>query len=79
MNNRVIPKPVSPCLGCDRRYIGCHSGCAEYKMFRRTLDLFNKHRIGMESASKDVYFSRRDRTIKYTQRAMSLRTAGKRS
>ena len=25
----------APCKGCERRYVGCHSDCFKYKVFKR--------------------------------------------
>ena len=26
------------CKGCEKRYVGCHDNCEEYREFRRKLD-----------------------------------------
>jgi len=43
----------SPCLKCDKRYVGCHSGCGEYKKYRDILD-------GKITARKEFQKSDRD-------------------
>lgn len=39
-----MTKYNSPCLGCDKRYIGCHSYCARYKLYRMTVDAERRKR-----------------------------------
>ena len=31
-----------PCLDCEKRTVGCHSSCKEYKDFREELDIKNQ-------------------------------------
>lgn len=31
-----------PCKGCDKRVVGCHAVCEEYKVFRSKVDDTNK-------------------------------------
>lgn len=35
----------SPCKGCERREVGCHSKCAEYIDFRSALNQINLEKI----------------------------------
>lgn len=32
----------APCLGCKKRYVGCHGTCKEFKDFRKVVDEHNK-------------------------------------
>lgn len=32
---------VSPCQGCTRRAIGCHSNCEEYAEYREAMEKLN--------------------------------------
>ena len=34
-------KPKSPCMGCDKRYVGCHSKCEDYIAFKKLSDDMN--------------------------------------
>lgn len=34
----------APCLGCDKRHMGCHAGCEKYKAFRAKCDAANENR-----------------------------------
>lgn len=34
-------KKAGPCLGCTERVVGCHSGCEDYKAYRKRLDELN--------------------------------------
>lgn len=31
-------KPQAPCMNCERRYVGCHAECEDYKEFRKLAD-----------------------------------------
>lgn len=42
-------KIQSPCFGCDKRYVGCHSVCDEYAMYKKRVDE-QKERIENEKA-----------------------------
>lgn len=33
---------MNPCRYCERRHIGCHSECKDYKAFKERLDEANK-------------------------------------
>lgn len=35
-------KPTAPCKGCERREIGCHVTCEEYKAYEVIRDEWNK-------------------------------------
>lgn len=34
----------NPCLNCEKRIVGCHGSCEDYKVFRKDLDAQNKRR-----------------------------------
>ena len=46
----MTKRAEAPCLGCNNRYIGCHSECIKYKDFRQQLDaelkIFNSYKEG---------------------------------
>lgn len=35
-------KNYQNCLGCEKRYIGCHSNCEDYQKYRKELDNLKK-------------------------------------
>ena len=35
---------LSPCKDCEKRYVGCHSECEQYKEFRVARDEFKKEK-----------------------------------
>jgi hypothetical protein len=45
---------ASPCLNCERRFVGCHSTCEDYKAFRDKLDKANEA-FYEEYRAKDIY------------------------
>ncbi len=34
----------SKCYKCEKRYVGCHSNCNDYKEYRKALDVINIRR-----------------------------------
>ena len=46
-----------PCYGCDKRHVGCHGGCAEYKAYKdaRGEILAKKY---AENDAANLYFAR---------------------
>ncbi len=46
-----MKQPEAPCLGCEERYIGCHSVCEKYQEFTHLLELWReeKHRTYEEN------------------------------
>lgn len=44
----------TPCKDCDRRQLGCHSKCDNYRLFREQLDL--------KKEDKDNYYKNHPRT-----------------
>lgn len=58
----------SPCLGCKKSFIGCHSKCLEYIDFRQKLDVENdemkrkKKLDGLVKFSDIPYAQRRKKT-----------------
>ena len=43
-----------PCKGCDRRLVGCHSLCAEYKDWRLELDKQNAKKPPSHELSRSM-------------------------
>ncbi len=33
--------PNSPCFGCDKRKVGCHSDCLEYEIYKVDMAQYN--------------------------------------
>lgn len=33
--------PISPCYGCDKRIVGCHSDCLGYAIYRVEMAEYN--------------------------------------
>lgn len=44
----------SPCKGCPRRFVGCHTICPEYVDFRAKVDAANAKERAARDAEKDV-------------------------
>ena len=42
MNNTIKKNLLAPCKNCPDRYVGCHSQCESYKMFRKLKDIENR-------------------------------------
>jgi len=52
----------SPCQGCERRLIGCHGLCPEYREFRKKLEeqkAMEKVEMPLLSEQKKKYLYRR--------------------
>jgi len=45
----------SCCYKCERRHIGCHSVCEDYKRYRKLLDAFREKRERENSADIKRY------------------------
>ena len=43
-----------PCKDCGQRYIGCHSVCEEYKMYKIKNNFIRKKRLDKLIEEKDV-------------------------
>ena len=43
----------SPCEFCKKRYVGCHSSCKDYKVFRAKLDRENEQKRKIKDAEND--------------------------
>ena len=58
-----------PCHECERRYVGCHSKCADYAMWRSLASAESTVTDGIMRADKDVkgfLFGRNtEKNIKY--------------
>lgn len=37
-----MKEPLSKCLDCKDRHVGCHSKCEKYKAFRKALDEYRE-------------------------------------
>lgn len=45
---------VSPCKGCERREVGCHSGCEDYRKWRCEKDKEVEARLRERAAKPDL-------------------------
>lgn len=63
----------SPCLGCQKKFIGCHSNCLEYIDFRQKLDVDNDERKRRKKLDGLVKYS----DIPYAQRRKKTETQRK--
>lgn len=57
-----------PCKDCDRREIGCHSHCKEYKEYRRLIDARKEAEKSKKEADiicEEITVKRIIRTKKY--------------
>lgn len=52
------------CKGCEKRYVGCHSTCEEYKEYRKGKD--EEKQAKYNSREVEVYLARK--TIKKRKR-----------
>ena len=48
--------PNAPCLGCEKRYLGCHSKCEEYIDFKNKSQEANQ-RIANKKAFEAVFYA----------------------
>ena len=44
----------SPCMGCEKREVGCHGRCGAYKAFRDELDAINERRRLLSDADETI-------------------------
>lgn len=51
------------CQGCEKRYLGCHSTCEDYKAFKETVKTVKKKKaketVYITSFTNDVVFAKR--------------------
>lgn len=50
----IYSRLPSPCLNCERRYVGCHSNCEDYKAFREKVQK-SKEAFYEDYRAKDIY------------------------
>ena len=43
-NGKKIYETTPPCYKCERRHVGCHADCKEYKAFKSQLEEANRIR-----------------------------------
>lgn len=46
---------MNPCRGCEKRQVGCHGGCPDYKAFKEKLETVNTLRRQDSEAYWFVY------------------------
>lgn len=51
-----------PCKNCEARYIGCHSGCEDYKLYKTKNNFIRKKRLDNLLEEKDIRESLADAT-----------------
>lgn len=62
-------RPVtSPCRECTKRCIGCHSTCAEYKLYRADMDKKNAEQAEIQCAKNFAYDVKREIRRRYKKR-----------
>ena len=50
---------TSPCMGCEKREVGCHARCGAYKEYRKALDEYNaniREKKDAEIIARDMTF-----------------------
>lgn len=52
----MILLPKAACKDCDKRHIGCHAECEDYKAFKAEMDKIHAKR----DATNEYYLLRRD-------------------
>ena len=60
-NNRA------PCKNCERREVGCHARCGDYKAYRAAIDSYNERRKTVKDAeniARDMEWEARRRIEK---------------
>lgn len=55
--------PSSPCYGCEKRNISCHSTCEEYIAYQQKMIEFNRER--RKEAMVDSFFANPGRLTRY--------------
>lgn len=40
-----MKQPKAPCLGCNERFLGCHSLCDKYIKFKRESEIFRAEKM----------------------------------
>ena len=45
----------SPCKGCNKRYVGCHSDCEDYLKFAENRKAIREERAAQRQADDDYY------------------------
>lgn len=63
---------MSACLDCEKRHVGCHGSCDDYKKYKQELE--EKTALKREMKHKEVivrdtlFISARKRYVKYKQK-----------
>lgn len=67
-NRHVMPRPKSPCYGCEDRKVGCHSVCDKYIQFHEARIAESKHLYFTNKSAilANDYLSKEK--LKYTKR-----------
>lgn len=52
---------MKSCYNCERRVVGCHSNCEDYKEFRDMIDKRNNNRHKLGEHDRYIYASRTSR------------------
>lgn len=52
-----------PCKDCPERYLGCHSSCEKYQMFREERNKFNSEKKAKED-SENWFAKRSEKSMK---------------
>ena len=52
---------LSPCLGCARRYPGCHTLCGDYNAYRAVITKKNEERLAANRTNQHTITSIRSK------------------
>lgn len=63
-----MANPKSPCKGCEKRHVGCHSECGSYKEFRAEVDDISAKRREAAERNMRLRSRSRSRTTYYKQK-----------
>ena len=53
-----MKKVNAPCKDCERRFLGCHSTCEEYKEFKEFREAYNMDRKAKLDSTNKTYILR---------------------
>lgn len=65
----------APCYDCPRRYVGCHSNCADWRKYRADIDALKTKIVREKESERITYEFIRNSAflLKYRAQAMSKR------
>jgi len=54
---------MSPCKGCTKRSVGCHTACKEYAEYKDTLEA-NRAKIAAQNAEQNFNYAVKKEVVK---------------